>query len=96
MITRWEDTVPKLPLLVDKLKAMKTEIAYHRLNQCLQDKVIAELNMKLTDELTTNAKLWDKFVELSTKLQETRNELDMVTKEHLELIDDYAELRMEK
>lgn len=46
MITKWEDTVPKLPLLVDKLKAMKTEIAYHRLNQCLQDNRIAELQLE--------------------------------------------------
>lgn len=46
MITRWEDTVPKHAFLIDKLKAIKTELAYHRLNQCLQDNRIAELQLE--------------------------------------------------
>lgn len=62
----------------------------------LKDKEITELKMQLTDALTANASIRGSFVDIYTKLQETRKQLATVTKEHLELIDDYAELRMEK
>lgn len=61
----------------------------------LKDKEITEPKMQLTDALTANASIWGDFVKVYAKLEEAKNDLARVTKEHLELIDDYAELRME-